>query len=132
MKARVIYSSKETNPGKISRLDDLQAAYQAYLQSCISLLVRDHRIHAFPSERRNYFPTSDILSSQILKNAQQHAVQTVDTWAKGLYGRRLKKVIAKHPDLNDHQRMELRCCGKYGVQKAGRFGKGTISQEMVD
>ena len=28
--------------------------------------------------------------------------------------------------------MELRCCGKYHVTRAGKFGKGSISQEMID
>jgi len=132
MKARIVYVDPEVNSGKLSKLNDLYAAYQSYVQSCVQLMIKDHRPSVIPSERRTYFPTSEILSSQILKNAQLHAVQLIETWIKGLYGRKLKKQIRLHENLTDHQRMELCCCGKYLVKRAGKFGKGTISQEMVD
>ena len=132
MKARIVYAAEEVNSGKVWKLDQLSLAYRSYVQSCIDLMVRDKRTTVVRSEIRTYFPTSEILTSQVLKNAQQHAVHVMETWAKGLYGRKLKKVIRLKEDLTDHQRMELRCCGKYNVRRAGKFGKGTISQEMVD
>jgi putative transposase len=132
MKARIVYAAPEVNPGKEWKLDQLHLAYRSYVQDCINLLVKDKRGTINLSERRTYFPASEILSSQILKNAQMHAVQVVETWIKGVYGRTLKKVIRLREDLTDHQRMELRCCGKYLVKRAGKFGKGTITQEMVD
>ncbi len=132
MKTRVVHSAIETNPGKLQKLDDLHVAYRSYVQICIDQMIQECRIHVLPSERREYFPTSEIISSQILKNAQMHAVQVVETWVKGLYGRRLKEFIRKQSDLNNQQRMEHLCCGKYLIKKAGKFGKGTISQEMVD
>lgn len=132
MKARIVYVAPEINPGKVWKLDQLHLAYRSYVQQCIDIMVKNRRTSVLPSERRTYFPTSEILSSQILKNAQMHAVQVVETWIKGLYVRALRKVIRLREGLTDHQRMELRCCGKYLVKRAGKFGKGTITQEMVD
>lgn len=132
MKARIVYAAEEINSGKVWKLDQLHLAYRSYVQACIDLMVEHRRPSVLPSERRTYFPTSETLSSQILKNAQMHAVQVVETWIRGLYARKLKKQIRLREALTDHQRMELRCCGKYLVKRAGKFGKGQITQEMVD
>jgi hypothetical protein len=132
VKARITYSALESNSGKLRKLDELHAEYCSYVQTCIDLMVSDKRPKVLPSERRKYFSTSEVLSSQILKNAQMHAVQVIETWIKGLYGRKLKKHIGRQTELSDLQRMELYCVGKYLIRNAGKFGKGTISQEMVD
>lgn len=132
MKARIVNAAPETNPGKLQKLDELHLVYRSYVQSCIDLMVQDKRPKALPSERRGYFPTSDVLSSQILKNAQMHAVQVIETWIKQRYTQRLRKVIRLQGGLTDHQRLQLRCVGKYLIRKAGKFGKGAITQEMVD
>jgi putative transposase len=132
MKARIVCIAEEVNTGKVFKLDQLHLAYRSYVQSCIDQMIRDKRISVLPSDRREYFPTSEILTSQILKNAQMHAVQVVETWIKGIYGRKLRRQIRLQENLTDHQRMELRCCGKYLVKKAGKLGKGSITQEMVD
>jgi transposase len=131
MKARIVYIAEETNQGKINKLDVLHQAYLSYVQSCINLMVQAQEPSLVPSARRGFFPTSDILSSQIVKNAQAHAVSIVEVWARSLYARKLRK-LTNSPEFSDQQKMELRCCGKYGVKKAGKFGKGTISQEIVD
>jgi transposase len=131
MKARIVYTALETNPGKLVKLEELHAAYRSYVQKCIDKMVSDHRASVAPSERRLYFDSSEALSSQILKNAQAQATDLVETWVKQRYAQKLKKVIRLREDLSDHQRMELRCCGKYLVKKTGKFGKGVITQEMV-
>lgn len=132
MKARIVHAAPETNPEKLQKLVELHKAYCVYVQVCIDKMAQDHRPRVLPSERREYFPISEVLSSQILKNAQMHAVQVVEVWIKQRYPQKLRKVIREAPDLTDHQRLELRCIGKYLLRKAGKFGKGTISPEMVD
>ena len=132
MRSRVTFLARGTNGGKCAQLSDLRAAYMSYVQECLDLLVIDKLNAVVPSDRRSFFPSSSVLSSQIVKNCQAQAVDLVNTWSKGIYARKLAKHIQKQQNLTDHQRMELRCCGKYGVNKAGRFGKGVISQEMVD
>lgn len=131
MKARVVQVSGEVNPGKLAELDRLHAAYRTYVQGGVELMVRDRRPQVFLSEMRSYFPPSEILSSQILKCAQVHAASTVYTWVKTRYAQRLRSRINQQ-DLTDQQRLELRCIGKYFLRTAGKFGKGTISQEMLD
>jgi hypothetical protein len=132
MKARIVNAAPETNPGKLQKLDELHLAYRSYVQSCIDLMVQNRRPKVLPSERRGYFPGSEVISSQILKNAQMHAVQVVETWIKQRYQQRLRKVVRETPDLTDHERLQLRCIGKYLIRKPGKFGKGTITQEMID
>jgi len=131
MKARICHASPETNPGKLQKLDELHQNYISCVQVCIAQMVRDRIVKIFPSQRRTYFPTSKNLSSQILKNAQTQAAKIVETWAKGRY-HKLKKNIREHEGLTDLQRMELRCIGKYVIIEAKKFGKATITREMVD
>jgi putative transposase len=131
MKARISHAALETNPGKLRQLDELQAAYMIYTRSCVDQLVRDRRPFLLLSERHSYFPTSDILSSQILKASQNQAVSLVHTWVKSLYARKLKGFSSKAP-VTDLEKIQLRCIGKYSITKAGKFGKGVITQEMID
>ena len=113
------------------KLEELHNAYKIYVQTCVDLLVSAKKLKIFPSERRKFFPTSEILSSQIIKNAQSQATDLIETWVKQRYPQKLKEFI-NEADLTKLQKLELRCCGKYRLQKAGKFGKGFISQEMVD
>jgi len=131
MKARISYVALETNSGKIQKLEELYTIYRSYVQTCIDKMISDKSPKVLPSNRRTYFPTSDILSSQILKNAQMHSVQVVETWIKQRYAHKLRKYLNTQ-DLTSHQKLELRCIGKYQLKKPGKFGKGIISQEMID
>ena len=132
MKSRIAHAIPGTNPSKLAKLDALQLVYSAYVQSCLDLMVRDRKTSVPMRERRLYFLPSTALSSQILKNAQRHAVQEIGKWAKSIYARCLSQKITENASLTELQTIELRCCGKYLVQQAGTFGKGTISQEMID
>jgi hypothetical protein len=131
-KARFTFEAKDTNDGKIHRLDDLYFAYKDYVQTCVDLLAKDKKTNLYPSERRTYFPASPALSSQIKKNAQAQAVGLMQTWAKCLYQRVLSKKITKDTTLDDQQKHELRCCGKYGIRTPGMVGKCLVSQAMID
>jgi ribosomal protein L37AE/L43A len=131
MKARIVYADLGANTGKLVKLEELHAAYRSYVQKCIDKMVSDQRTNVLPSERRLYFATSEVLSSQILKNAQAQAVDVLWTWVKQRYAQKLRKYVNLQP-LTDLEKLQLRCVGKYQLRKAGKFGKGTISQEMVD
>ena len=54
------------------------------------------------------------------------------SWVHQRYFQRLKKYIKENKDLTDLEKMQLYCIGKYDLIKAGKFGKGSISQEMID
>lgn len=98
---------------------------------CVQKMVGDHRVNVFPSERKTYFPANPALSSQILKNAQNQAVELVVTWIAGLYGRTLRSHIAKQ-GLSDLETMQLRTIGKYKLTHGGTFGRATVPQHLVD
>ena len=129
MKARVVYAHKDCNIGKLQSLEELQRIYQSEVQKYINEMIVGKRHHIKLAEMRIFFSES-VLSSQLRKCAENQASNLVETWIKGLYYR-LKNRIYEKP-FNDQQRMELRCIGKYLLTKSGKFGKGNISQEMVD
>lgn len=129
MKARIVHSHPLTNLGKLRDLGALQEVYRSDVQRYVDEMLAAHRYHLKPKEWRAFFSPS-ILSSQLKKNVAAQAVHLVESWVKSLY-LRLKPRIFEQP-FTDQQRMELRCIGKYLLTKTGKFGKGTISQEMID
>lgn len=131
MKARIAYAALESNPGKLSELEKLHSAYRSYVQICINKMISKRVPSISLSGRKDFFPKSSILTSHLVTSAQIQASNEIRTWIRGLYGRKLKSVIRLTEGLTDHQRMELRCCGKYFIRKPGKFGKGTITKEMV-
>ena len=128
MKARIAHAHRDCNAGKLEQLSALQAVYRAFVQQCVDCMVAAKRHHVKPSEYQRFFPAST-MSSQLRKCAVAQAVNIVGTWARGRYAR-LKPRIFEQP-FTDHQRMQLRCVGKYMLTKAGKFGKGTIGPDMV-
>ncbi len=140
MKSRLTLPDPETNLGKLAQLDLLHREYIKYLQSCIEKMVSDRIISLAPSARRTYFAKSESLSSQIVKNAQMQAQAMMLTWASGVYGRVLKgkisseRVTEKNPDgiYSELEAIQLYTIGKYHLTHGGKFGKGSISQELVD
>ena len=135
MKARITLLDPETNSGKVHQLDLLHAEHIQYVQSCVKLMVSNRIFNVLPSGRKSYFPTSEILSSQLVKNAQAQAVELVHGWVNGVYGRTLKaKITGLKEDgtYNDLDALQLYTIGKYRLTHGGKFGKGTISQELVD
>ena len=133
MKARIVYVSPEVNLEKIQKLEDLHIVYKKYVQSCIDQMISDKRIFILPSEQnKGYFSKSDKLSVHLRRGAYRQTNNIIESWLKGLYLNKLRKYIKEFKDLTDCQRMELRCIGKYYLKVAGLFGKGTISQEMIN
>ncbi|MBD3260512.1 MAG: hypothetical protein GF334_02345 [Candidatus Altiarchaeales archaeon] len=90
MKCRLLYLHRGTNPGKIERLEALHREYVAYVRICVQQMLTKRRYTLKKSERRTFFPPTKALTSQIVKNAQDHAIQIVSTWAKAVYGAELE------------------------------------------
>jgi transposase len=132
MKAIITHAHKATNTGKIALLDALGVEYRAYLRKCLQKMIADRKIDVHISERRNYFPQAQNLSSQIVKNIQAHAVFIMDSWVRSLYARKLRNKIPRTENLTDQQRIELRCCGKRVLLKPGVQGRMVLTPEMFD
>ena len=129
MKARIGHIHPECNTGKIVALDELQKVYRSEVQKCVDEMFLKHRYHVKPSEMKGFFPSS-MMSCHLRISSEFQAIHLVNAWVRGLYSRMKKRIFEQ--DFTDQQRMELRCIGKYLLTKAGKFGKGTISQEMLD
>jgi hypothetical protein len=132
MKAIVAHAHEATNPGKLALLDALSVEYRAYVRKCLQKMSDDKRVAVEIYERRTYFPTASNLSSQIVKNAQAHAVFIMDSWIRSLYARKLRNKISRTEGLTDQQKIELRCCGKRVLQKPGVQGRMILTPEMFD
>ena len=94
-------------------------------------MVADRKPGLLLSERRGYFPPTHGLTSQVIKNATNQAVEIVSTWVAGIYGRTLRSHIGKQ-GLSDLETMQLRTIGKYRLTQGGTFGRATIPQHLVD
>lgn len=93
MKCRILMLHKDTNQGKVARLEALHAEYVAYVRICVQHML-DQRVHSLPkSAKQAFFPRAEKLTSQIEKNARDHAIDIVSTWAKGVYARKIKPTI---------------------------------------
>jgi len=121
----------ECNPGKIQVLEALHAEYVVYVQICVQTMLEARRLNLPRSEKQNFFPRAQKLTSQIEKNARDHAIQIVSTWAKGIYIRKLKthiRLAFKEGSFDEDFRKQLYTIGKYSVYEP----RGTISQEAID
>jgi hypothetical protein len=132
MKAIITHAHEATNPGKLALLDALSVEYRAYVRKCLQKMIDDRITHVQLPDRRTYFPTAQNLSSQIVKNAQAHAIFIMDSWIRSLYARKLRNKIARTEGLTDQQRIELRCCGKRVLLKPGVQGRMILTPEMFD
>ena len=83
------------------------------------------------SAKQDFFPPSPTLSSQIVKNARDHAIQIVSTWAKGVYARKLKhriKVAYRNREIDDNLKRQLCTVGKHLICEPWKF----ITQEAIE
>ena len=94
MKSRFLYLHPEANAGKIAALEALQEEYTSYLKTCVESMLSSHRSSVVLGEMLSFFPSSDVLSSQIVKNAQAHAISLVSGWAASKYVVKLKGLIS--------------------------------------
>jgi len=132
-KARFFLAHPEVNPGKIERLEALHREYVAYVRLCVRAMVEGRRLSLRRSEKQAFFPKADKLTSQIEKNARDHAIQIVSLWAKSRYALKIKEVITKAKkagEITSEQAKALYTIGKY--PQRGDQPRGWITQGDVD
>ena len=121
----------ECNPGKIQSLEALHVEYIAYVRICVQTMLDARRLSLPRSEKQDFFSRAEKLTSQIEKNARDHAIQIVSTWAKSVYARKLKtfiKLSFKEGNFDEGFRKQLYTVGKYLVHEP----RGIVSQEAID
>jgi predicted transcriptional regulator len=131
MKCRLLYLHPETNPGKIERLESLHREYVAYVRICIQHMLDKRRYTLKKSEKQAFFPPSETLTSQIVKNARDHAIQIVSTWAKSVYARKIQKTISnlrRESSLTEDEAKALYIVGKRLIGVPWKF----ITQQDID
>lgn len=132
-KARFFLLRPEVNVGKVERLESLHRVYVAYAKACVQTMIESRRLNLARSEKQAFFPPSDKLSSQIEKNARDHAIGIVSTWAKSRYTLKMKKVISnlrREGEVTPDQAKSLYTVGKYLRDQPD--SKCRITQEYID
>lgn len=130
-KCRFFVLHSGCNPGKVAALDALHAEYVAYVRVCVTQMLEVRRLNMPRSEKQDFFPRSEKLTSQIEKNARDHAIQVVSTWAKSVYARKLRTYIRmafRSGAFDGNLRKQLCTVGKYLVHAPSR----TVSQEAIN
>ena len=130
-KARFFLVHPEVNAGKVERLEALHVEYVSYVRVCVQKMIDGRRLNIARSEKQAFFPKADKLSSQIEKNARDHAIQIVSTWAKSRYAIKVKGLIPKAKkagEITPEQAKALYTVGKYLRDQPG---KG-VTQADVD
>jgi putative transposase len=115
-KARFFLLHPEVNGGKVERLEALHREYVAYVRLCVQTMLDGRRLNLARSEKQAFFPRADKLSSQIEKNARDHAIQIVSAWAKSRYSVKVKGLITKAKkavEITEAQAKSLYTVGKY-------------------
>ena len=121
------------NVGKVERLEVLHREYVAYVCICVQAMLDGRRLNLARSEKQAFFPKAERLTSQIEKNARDHAIQVVSTWAKARYAVKIKGLITnlrKEGAVTPEQAKTLYTIGKYLRDKPD--SKGQISQADID
>jgi hypothetical protein len=130
-KSRFLYSHPEINVRKIERLEGLQSSYSKYLTLCIETLLTNHRFFVKLSEKKKFFPSSTELSSQIVKNVQDHSISIITGWAASKYSVKLKSYIKtkfRSGEIDEESRKQLSIVGKGLVDVPSE----KVSQESID
>lgn len=131
MKCRILMLHKDTNLGKVARLEALHAEYVAYTRICMQTML-DRRVYNLPkSAKQAFFPPATNLTSQIEKNARDHAIDIVSTWAKGVYQRKIKPTITnlrREGVITDEDAKALYTIGSKLIIQPWKF----ITQEHLD
>jgi hypothetical protein len=94
--------------------------------------MTEQKIYILPkSQKKSFFPKAETLSSQIVKNAQDHAIQIVSTWAKSIYSRKIKPTITNlrsEGTVSDDDAKALYTIGLKLIQRPWKF----VTQEHID
>lgn len=131
MKCRILMLHKDANEGKIARLEALYQEYVAYVRICVQTMTNARRYSLARSEKQAFFPRASNLTSQIEKNARDHAIDIVSTWAKGVYQRKIKPTITnlrRDCTITDDDAKAMYVIGSKLINKPWKF----VSQEHLD
>jgi len=82
-------------------------------------------------EKQAFFPKAPNLTSQIEKNARDHAIQITSSWAKSIYILRIKSVISKlkkSGEITDEMARKLYSIGKHSIDRP----KGIITGSDIN
>lgn len=130
-KARFFMLHPDTNLGKVERLETLHREYVTYVKACVHAMINGRRLNLARSEKQAFFSKAENLTSQIEKNARDHAIQIVSAWAKSQYTLRMKKLISKAKkdgEITSEQAKALYTVGKHIRDQP----KGQITQGDID
>jgi putative transposase len=130
-KSRFFLLHPECNQGKIDALEALYVEYRAYVGICIQTMLDARKLNLPRSAKQGFFPEAEALSSQIEKNARDHAIQIVSTWAKAVYARKLKthiRLAYQNREIDDDLRKQLYTIGKHLIGEPWKF----VTQEAID
>ena len=130
-KSRFLYLHPQANATKVASLEALQVAYVGYLEICIETMLSGRRFSVSLKEKRGFFPPSEVLSSQIAKNVQDHAISLVTGWVASKYAVKLKSLIRKRfkeGEISASLRESLCILGKCSKDKPS----GKVTQEALD
>ncbi|MEK6832795.1 MAG: hypothetical protein AABY32_02015 [Nanoarchaeota archaeon] len=92
-KSRFFYLHEECNKYKIIALELLHKEYINYVSICVEQMLSNRVLTMPRKEKQTFFIRAEKLTSQIEKNARQHAIEIVSSWAKSVYVRKLKRYI---------------------------------------
>lgn len=130
-KSRFFMLHPNTNSGKATRLDALLTEYVAYVQICVGTMLTGHTFNLPKKEKQIFFPPAQSLTSQIEKNARDHAISIVSGWGLSTYENKIKKIISnlkKLEEITNGQAKVLYTIGKYSKDKPDSH----ISQNDLD
>ena len=130
-KARFFLLHPRVNSGKIKRLEALHQEYLNYVRTCVQTMIDGKRLNLARSEKQAFFPKATSLSSQIEKNARDHAIQIVSTWAKSRYALRVKGLISKAKRAGEITTEQAKALYTIGKHLRDQPGKG-ILQANID
>lgn len=131
MKCRIFMLHKDVNRFKVKPFEALHREYVAYVRICVQHMLEQKTHILTKSQKRSFFPASETLTSQIVKNAQDHAIQIVSTWAKAVYARKIKPTITnlKHEGtISEEDAKALYTAGLKLISKPWKF----ITQEHIN
>lgn len=130
-KSRLLYLHREVNPGKVEKLEALHAEYVAYVRLCVQEMLKNRRYSLEKWDKQSFFPRSEKLTSQIEKNARDHAIAIVSAWAASVYARIIKKKITRlrrAKQITKEQAHALYTIGKHLIGTPWEF----ITQLHID
>jgi len=130
-KSRFFYLHPAANAAKIAAIDALQTEYTTYLSVCVDAMLARHRFSIPLRELQTFFPPSERLTSQIVKNARAHAVAIVSGWAASKYEVCLKNrigLLSADGRIDDVLKVMLYTVGKHSVNRPS----AKTTQEALD